>query len=472
MPVSGDIASGRGPASSDSEASCASAPASVPPVSIPPPSVPPSPASPPSDAPPSVPPSVGAASQRPMASVIDEQTCGFGQPFPPVPRHPGTQRDVVPSHTRPDVAPPQSASVAQPQRPSVRHWLPASSGLHCGLLAAPGTHSSHFFFVGSQTSGASQSVSKRHWTQCPSGPLLRSQWVSGARQSASLWHIAPEHWPTPFTMSRQVWPVGQPLRGDGPQPGTQSPPTPLQIRPESAAPQDRSSDGPAQPQTPRSETQTGFTPPHRTAFVVVHSVQAPCNGPERWQAGRSGSAQLGAPSVTQGTQARVVVEQTGVTPLQWLSFRHATQTPGPFEVSQRGVAAAQWVTSVAVHAAQAPVGRQIGVAGPHSASDAQARHMRADPSHTGFVPPHSPFVRHPTHVADTVSQTGVAPVQRVALVAEHWPHAPDAWQAGAMPPQSSSAAQPRQLCRLGSHTGFVPMQTVLSRHSTHTPTGV
>ena len=46
---------------------------------------------------------------------------------------------------------------------------------------------------------------------------------SGARQSASLWHIAPEHWPTPFMMSRQLWPVGQPLRGAGPQPGTQKP---------------------------------------------------------------------------------------------------------------------------------------------------------------------------------------------------------------------------------------------------------
>jgi len=216
------------------------------------------------------------------------------------------------------------------------------------------------------------------------------------------------------------------LRGAAPQPGTHSPPTPLQIRPESTAPQERSSDGPAQPQTPRSDTQTGFTPPHSTAFAVVHSVQAPLREPDRWQAGRSGSGQLGAPSVTQGTQARVVVEQTGVTPPQWLSSRQATQTPGPFEVSQRGVAAAQWVTSLAVQAAHAPDGRQIGVAGPHSASEAQARHDRAVPSQTGFVPPHSPLVRQPTQVPAPVSQTGVAPVQRVALVAEHWPHDPDA----------------------------------------------
>jgi len=271
-------------------------------------------------------------------------------------------------------------------------------------------------------------------------------------------------------MSRQLWPVGQPLRGAGPQPGTQKPPAPLQIRPESAAPQERSSDGPAQPQTPRSETQTGFTPPHRVAFAPVHSVQAPRNGPERWQAGRSGSEQLGAPSVTQATQVRVAIEQTGVTPPQWLSLRQAAQTPTPDETSQRGAEAGQCETSAAVQAAQAPVGRQIGVAGPHSLSEAQARHERDPPSHTGFVPPHSPLVRQPTHVPAIVSQTGVAPLQRVALVAEHWPQPPPGWQAGDMPPHSSSATQDRQPCRIGSHTGFAPAHTALSRHSTQTPT--
>jgi hypothetical protein len=168
----------------------------------------------------------------------------------------------------------------------------------------------------------------------------------------------------------------------------------------------------------------------------------------------------------------VVVAQTGVMPPQWLSSRQATQTPGPFAVLQRGVAAAQCETSVAVHAAHAPVGRQIGVAGPHSASDAQARHARDGLSQTGLVPPHSPLLRQPTHVPEPVSHTGVVPVQRVAFVAEHWPHDPDAWQAGDMPPQSSSAAQPRHACRVGSQTGFVAAQTVLSRHSTQTPIGV
>ena len=270
-------------------------------------------------------------------------------------------------------------------------------------------------------------------------------------------------------MSRQFCPVGQPLRGAGPQPGTQKPPGPLQIRPESEAPQDRSSDAPAQPQMPRSATQTGLTPPHRVAFVPVHSVQAPRSGPERWQAGRSGSAQLGAPSLVQATQVRVVGEQTGVTPLHWLSVRQATQTPTPDETSQRGAELGQCETSVAVQGAQAPLGRQIGAAAPHSASDAQARHDRLPPSQTGFVPPHSPLERQPTQVPAPVSQKGVAPLQRVALVAEHWPHCPAGWQAGSIPPQSLSSAQLRQARKIGSQTGLRAPQTLASRHSTQIP---
>src|SRR6476661_1080281 len=123
VPVSGDVASGGGPPSVEGEpswgptsgvpASDASVPASLAsPLSIAPSVEPSAPAS----VDPSTPPSVGGlASQRPMASVIDEQSCSVGQPLPPVPRQPGTQREVVASHTRPDVVPPQSASTAQPQ---------------------------------------------------------------------------------------------------------------------------------------------------------------------------------------------------------------------------------------------------------------------------------------------------------------------------------------------------------------------
>ena len=43
---------------------------------------------------------------------------------------------------------------------------------------------------------------------------------------------------------------------------------------------------------------------------------------------------------------------------------------------------------------------------------------------TGFVPPHWAFDVHGTQVAEAASQTGVAPVQRVALVAEQTPQMP------------------------------------------------
>ena len=33
-----------------------------------------------------------------------------------------------------------------------------------------------------------------------------------------------------------------------------------------------------------------------------------------------------------------------------------------------------------------------------------------------------------------MKQTGVTPEHAVALVTEHWPHAPLAWQAGVAPP--------------------------------------
>jgi hypothetical protein len=43
----------------------------------------------------------------------------------------------------------------------------------------------------------------------------------------------------------------------------------------------------------------------------------------------------------------------------------------------------------------------------------------------GVAPPHWAFDTHGTHVPDVVKQTGVAPEQAAAFVAEHCPHAPD-----------------------------------------------
>jgi hypothetical protein len=90
-----------------------------------------------------------------------------------------------------------------------------------------------------------------------------------------------------------------------------------------------------------------------------------------------------------------------------------------------GVAAGQCEVSLAVQAAQAPVGRQMGALAGQSAAVPQARQVWLPASQTGVVPPHCAFDRQPTHVPEPVSQTGVASVQRVAFVAEQTPHAPD-----------------------------------------------
>jgi hypothetical protein len=61
-------------------------------------------------------------------------------------------------------------------------------------------------------------------------------------------------------------------------------------------------------------------------------------------------------------------------------------------------------------------------------------------------------------------------VQAAALLAEHWPHAPDGWQAGVVPPHSSSPPQPRQLWRVPSQTGAVGLpQSAFARHETQVP---
>jgi hypothetical protein len=45
---------------------------------------------------------------------------------------------------------------------------------------------------------------------------------------------------------------------------------------------------------------------------------------------------------------------------------------------------------------------------------------------TGVAPPHCALEVHGTQSPPAVKQTGVAPEQSAAFVAEHCPHAPDA----------------------------------------------
>jgi hypothetical protein len=63
----------------------------------------------------------------------------------------------------------------------------------------------------------------------------------------------------------------------------------------------------------------------------------------------------------------------------------------------------------------------------------------------------------------------VLPEHCVVFVAEHWPQAPDGWQAGAAPPHSLSPAQARQLCVVVLQTGVVPPHCAFEVQATQLP---
>ena len=89
----------------------------------------------------------------------------------------------------------------------------------------------------------------------------------------------------------------------------------------------------------------------------------------------------------------------------------------------------------------------------------------------GVVPPHCALVKQGTQVAVGASHTGVAPLQRVALVAEHWAQAPDVWQAGVDPPHSLSPPHARQVCVLRLQIGVAPPHCAFVVQGTQSPDG-
>jgi hypothetical protein len=119
----------------------------------------------------------------------------------------------------------------------------------------------------------------------------------------------------------------------------------------------------------------------------------------------------------QARQVCVATLQTGVVPPHCASDRQGTQAPAA--AKQTGVAPEHSAAFVAEHCPHAPDGWQAGVDPPHSPSPPQARQVCVATLQIGVVAPHWPFDVQGTHVADGTSQAGVAPAQRVALVAEH-----------------------------------------------------
>jgi hypothetical protein len=351
--------------------------------------------------------------QLPISTPAEVHASDAGQPFPPVIRQPGTQREVAASQTRPDVAPPQSASMAQPQDPPITQRAPARSARQADWSA--GVHSTHIFEAVAQTNGAAQSALTRHWTQRSAVSVL-SQRRNGSPQSASVTHpVTGSQRPTPATTSTHVWPPGQPLR-PGPQPGVQNPLGPVQMTPDIASPHPASVE---QPHRPVARRHCGCAPPQSEALVAEHSVQAPASGPVFWQAGRAGSGQLGPPSEVHGTQACVADEQTGVVPPQSALPRQLTHTPPPPDVSQRGEAGPQRLLSPAVQTTHAPVPRHTGACAPQSAPDVQPRHVCVPASQIGLTPEQSDEVTHSTQVIVAPSQTLFMAAQTPGLPAAH-----------------------------------------------------
>jgi hypothetical protein len=166
----------------------------------------------------------------------------------------------------------------------------------------------------------------------------------------------------------------------------------------------------------------------------------------------------------------VAVLQTGVVPPHCAFDVHGTQTV--LATSQTGVAPEHAVAFVAEHCPHAPLVPQAGVAPPHSPSPAQARQACVPVLQIGAVPPHCEFETHGTHVPEVVKQTGVAPLQAVAFVAEHCPHAPDPWHAGVAPPHSPSPAQPRQVCVVVLQIGVVAPHCAFDTHGTQVAVAV
>lgn len=353
--------------------------------------------------------------QRPTPPVTIEQTWLTGQPFPPVSWQPGTHRSRATSQMRPDVTAPQSPSLWQPHCPPVRHREPARSGEQAVALA--GVQVTQVLVAVAQRVGAGQSLLVRHETQAVDA-ASETQTGAGAWQPASPvqpWVGAQR--PTPPVISTQVCPVGQSLRGAGPQPGPQLPPGDVQMMPEVGPPQAGSAVGPAHPHRPVAAMHWGLRPKQSNASVAEHSVQAPASGPVCWQAGRVGSGQLGAPSAVHPTQVRVEAEQTGVTPPQSVALRQPTQRPAATEVSQSGAPDGQREGSAALQTPQAPLARQSGVPPPQSLLPLQGRQVPVA-SHTGVAPEQSAPVRHCTQ-RSVGSQVMRGDVQAAILPGTH-----------------------------------------------------
>jgi hypothetical protein len=399
----------------------------------------------------------------------DVSQAGVAPPHSPSPaqaRQPWVARlqtGAVPPHWAFDVQPTQvpedtsQAGVAPPQAPRLllEHWPQAPVGSQAGVAPpqSPSREQPRQTWLAASQIG----VVPEHWalltheTQVPEPELQYGVLpVHNAVLLAEHWPHEPEGWQAGVEPPHSV-----------------SPPQPRQVcrvaSQTGAVGLPQSAFARHETQVPFDTRQIGVGPVQAVLLVAEHWPQAP----EPWQAGVAPPHSV---SPEQARQVCVAVLQTGLVPPHCALLMQLTQVP--VGTSQAGVVPVHLLVFVAEQIPQAPDGWQAGVAPLQSASPAQARQVCVPPSQTGVDPEQSALARQRTHFPTELSQTGVAPVHSVLLLAEHWPQAPEPWQAGVAPPHSPSPVHARQVWKARSHTGVVPEQSALARQRTQVPDGV
>jgi hypothetical protein len=184
-------------------------------------------------------------------------------------------------------------------------------------------------------------------------------------------------------------------------------------------------------QVPAPTSHIDVAPAQALAFVAE---QAP-HEPSGWHAGL---APPHWPSFAHAPQVCVPGSQAGLVAPHWAAVAHVSQMPSA--VSQVEVGPVQAVLFVAEQTPHAPVGWQAGVPLGHWASLVHATQACVPRSHTGVLPWHWASLVHATHAPVAASHVDFTPPQRSAFVAEHWPQAPEGWQAGVAGPHCASLA--------------------------------
>src|SRR5690349_15177469 len=111
------------------------------------------------------------------------------------------QTCAVSWQTRPELGPPQSLSVSQPHVSFGKQTAPGPLGVQLFAPASPGTHSTHVFVFGSQTSPPVQSGVSLHWTHTP--PEIPQTGVGALHWPVPPSHALPVQSPVPPSCTEQ-----------------------------------------------------------------------------------------------------------------------------------------------------------------------------------------------------------------------------------------------------------------------------